>query len=234
MDVNAMSTTPDWKVPCINFFTSANLQVNGKRFEIGKVMIDPGSVIKLASIEVLEKIGTPLFPVEDHTIRTATSTLTRIRYYSDVDTIVAGVKTKIKIYAMPREFLLSYGLLLSRRWLHKVRGCGNYERDTYVISDEAGEFRPVPRYYEKTANAVDIPRIGYSTGGDNSSGIDKETRDDLEIQESGRESNEDVIRVVIGQATRAMRAQSSGDSDNSYDEADSEEDGEESGNVSDF
>ena len=234
MDVNAMSTTPDWKVSCVNFFTSANLQVNGKRFEIGKVMIDAGSVIKLASIEVLEKIGTPLFPVEDLTIRTATSALTRIRYYSDVDTIVAGVKTKIKIYAMPREFLLSYGLLLSRRWLRKVRACSNYERDTYVISDEAGEFRPVPRYYEQTANAVDIPRIGYSTGGDNSSGIDKETRDDLEIQESGRESDEDVIRVVIGQATRAMRAQSSGDSDNSYDEADSEEDWEESGNVSDF
>ena len=120
MDVNAMSTTPDWKVPCVNFFTSANLQVNGKRFEIGKVMIDPGSVVNLASIEVLEKIGTPLHPVEDLTIRTATSALTRIRYYSDVDTIVAGVKTKIRIYAMPREFILFYGLLLSRRWLRKV------------------------------------------------------------------------------------------------------------------
>ena len=234
MDVNAMSTTPDWKVPCVNFFTSATLQVNGKRFEIGKVMIDPGSVVNLASIEVLEKIGTPLFPVEDLTIRTATSALTKIRYYSDVDTIVAGVKTKIRIYAMPREFVLSYGLLLSRRWLCKVRARGNYERDTYIISDEAGEFKPVPRYHEQLSNTVDIPRIGYNTGNSNSTGIDRETREDLDLLESGEETDEDVIRNVIGQATRAMRGQSSGSSDNSYDEADSEEDWEESGNVSDF
>ena len=54
LDVNAMSTTPNWKVHCVNFVTFATLQVNGKRFEIGKVMIDPGSVVNLASIEVLE------------------------------------------------------------------------------------------------------------------------------------------------------------------------------------
>ena len=92
MEVNAMAAKPEWKVPCINFFTTAFLKVAGKQFEIDKVMIDPGSVVNLASIEVLERIGAPLSPVHDLTIRTATSALTRIRYCSDVDTIVAGVK----------------------------------------------------------------------------------------------------------------------------------------------
>ena len=138
-EVNAMSTAPDWKVPCVNFFTTATLRVGRKDFSINKVMIDPGSVVNLASIEVLETIGAPLSPVHDLTIRTATSAMTKIKYFSDVDTTVAGVKTRIRIYAMPREFALSYGLLLSRRWLRKVRARGNYERDTYIISDEAGE-----------------------------------------------------------------------------------------------
>ena len=196
-------------------------------------MIDPGSVVNLASIEVLEKIGAPLFHVHDLTIRTATSELTKIRYYSYVDTIVAGVKTTIRIYAMPRKFVFSYGLLLSRRWLRKVPARGNYERDTYVISDEAGEFRAVPRYHEKGVSAVDIPRIGMNRTWSESSGIDQETREELEIVESARESDEDIMRNVIGQATRAMRRQSA-DSDNSYDEADSQDDLEESGNDSDF
>ena len=134
---------------------------------------------------------------------------------------------------MPREFVLSYGVLLSRGWLRKVRARGNYERDTYVIPDAAGKFRAVPRYHEKGVSAVDIPRIGMNRPWSESSGIDQETREELEIVESARESDEDIMRNVIGQATRAMRRQSA-DSDNSYDEADSEDNLEESGNDSDF
>ena len=114
-----------------------------------------------------------------------------------------------------------------------MRARGNYERDTYVISDEAGEFRAVPPYHEKGVSAVDIPRIEMNHTGSESSSIDQETRKELKIVESARESNEDIMRNVIGQATRAMRRQSV-DSDNSYDEADSEDDLEESGNDSDF
>ena len=88
-------------------------------------MIDPGLVVNLASIEVLEKIGVPLYVVQDLTIRTATSVLMRIRYYSDVNTEVARVRTCIWIYTMPQEFALSYGLLLSHRWLHKFKAQGN-------------------------------------------------------------------------------------------------------------
>src|SRR5437588_4227542 len=185
MEVNAMSTSAEWKVPCVNFFTSAVLKIENKRFTIDKVMINPGSVVNLASIEVLEKIGTPLFPVNDLTIRTATSALTRIKYYSDVEIIIAGVRTTIRIYPMPREFALSYGLLLSRRWLRKVRARGNYERDTYIISDEAGRFREVPQYKDRGTNAIEIPRVEMNRKQRGTLAIDKEMREDLEIQEMG-------------------------------------------------
>ena len=54
VEVNALSRTPDRKVPCTNFFTSATLRVDKRKFVVDKVMIDPGSVVNLASIEVLE------------------------------------------------------------------------------------------------------------------------------------------------------------------------------------
>jgi hypothetical protein len=237
VEVNSMAARPEWKVPCVNFFTTAILKVESRKFEIDKVMIDPGSVVNLASIEVLEKIGAPLLPVNDLTIRTATSALTRIRYYSDVDTVVAGVKVRIRIYAMPREFSLSYGLLLSRRWLRKVRARGNYERDTYVISDEKGHFREVKRYLDRTTNAVEIPRIGRRPDTEGSE-LDDGTREDLEIVEASGDSGEDIIRDVIGEATRAMREQSGQgtEDDDSYDEAggDSEDEPWMAGNGSDF
>ena len=168
MEVNATAAKPEWKVPCINFFTTAILKVAGKQFEIDKVVVDPGSVVDLASIEVLQRVGAPLSPVHESTIQTATSALTRIRYYSDVDTIVAGVKVCIRILVMPCEFALTYGLLLSRWWLRKVRARGNYEKDTYIIADEVGLFRPIKRYLERAVNAVEIPRIGRSQYSDSS------------------------------------------------------------------
>jgi len=66
-------------------------------------------------------------------------------------------------------------------------------------------------------------------------GMDKEALEDLEIVESSGESDDDVIRDVIGEATRAMREQSevSDDENGSY-EADSEDYGTESGNGSSF
>ena len=67
------------------------LTVNRRHFLIEKVMIDAGSVVNLASIDVLEKLGVGLFPVHNLTIRTATSALTGIQYFSDLEVEVSGV-----------------------------------------------------------------------------------------------------------------------------------------------
>lgn len=68
------------KEPCTNFYTTATLTVNRKRFKIEKVMIDAGSVVNLASIGVLETLGVGFFPVHNLTIRTAMLALTEIQY----------------------------------------------------------------------------------------------------------------------------------------------------------
>ena len=109
------ASKPRWKEPCTNFYKTATLTVNRKQFKIEKVMIDAGSVVNLASMDVLEKLGVALFPVYNLTIRTATSALTEIQYYSDVEIEVSGIHTRIRVYVIPRELSLAYGMLLSRR-----------------------------------------------------------------------------------------------------------------------
>ena len=78
MDILGVYRGERGKEPCTNFYTIATLTVNRRHFRIEKVMIDAGSVVNLASIDVLEKLGAWLFPVHNLTIRTATSALTEI------------------------------------------------------------------------------------------------------------------------------------------------------------
>ena len=79
MDILGVYRGERAKEPCTNFYTIATLTVNRRHFRIEKVMIDAGSVVNLASIDVLEKLGAGLFPVYNLTIRTATSALTEIQ-----------------------------------------------------------------------------------------------------------------------------------------------------------
>ena len=106
--------SPD-EEPCVNFYTVASVRCGGQWFRVERTLIDAGSVVNLASHSVLERMGMPLLPAYDLKIRTATSTLTIIKYYSDLDVTRAGVTARIRVYAIPREITLSYGLLLSRR-----------------------------------------------------------------------------------------------------------------------
>ena len=197
------------KQPCTNFYTTAMLTVNRKQFQIDKVMIDAGSVVNLSSIDVLEKLGVRLFPVHNLTIRMATSVLTEIPYYSDLELEVSGVKTAIRVYAIPREFSLAYGMLLSRGWLQKVRARGNYERDVYVIADEHGRFREVNRSHEQGSNGVEILTVGIKEDRDWYESTEVDDYEDgviqeLEIAETTDSESDDVLRDVIGQATKEM------------------------------
>jgi hypothetical protein len=101
----------------LNFFTKAVILVTNREYEVDKVLIDAGSVVNLAPLSLLETIGAALYPVFDLSIRTATSALANFCYISEFSVSVAGVAEKIKVYTVPREFNLSYGLLLSCRWM---------------------------------------------------------------------------------------------------------------------
>ena len=80
---------------------------------------------------------------------------------------------------------------------------------------------------------MEIPPIGRSQYSD-SSELEEDTKEDMEIVEASGDSEEDVIREVIGEATKAMREQSGygiAEDDDSYDEAsDSEDESRDSGN----
>ena len=195
--------SPD-EEPCINFYTVASVQCGGQGFRVERTLIDAGSVVNLASHAVLERMGAPLMPAYDLTIRTATSTLTIIKYYSDLDVTIAGVTARIRVYAIPREIALSYGLLLSRRWLKKVKARGNYERDTYYIQNSRGTFVEIPHEGEAGVNAVEVPAVRLADHEYGDSSLDDETRAELELAETGGDAGEDILREVIHQATLEM------------------------------
>ena len=216
--------------PCLNFFTKALIRAGNRKFEVDKALIDAGSVINLASQSILESMGATLYPVFDLTIRTATSALTTIRYFSELDVTVAGVQTRIRIYAIPREFNLSYGLLLSRRWMRQVQIRGNYELDKYYIKDpDSGKYREILRNKVTGVNAVELPTVGRTAGEpDTESSVDEETREELELAEA-YSGGDEILREVIGQATDVMRKQLQVEG-----VTDSEDSDEESGNAEGF
>jgi hypothetical protein len=154
--------------------------------------------------------------VHDLSIRTATSVLTPIRYYSDVYVTVAGVTTKIRIHALPRELNLSYGLLLGRRWLKAVHAKGDYEKDTYAIADDPnGQYWEVQREITKGKQAKEIPRVQAMSAEGRKPSLDEESMSELE--------EDSWLEQIIKETSMRM----------GYSDSDME-DGVESGNDSDF
>ena len=112
--VNARLPQAGDEEPCVNFYTVATIKSGGHEYDIERTLIDSRSVFYLAFHALLKQMGASLMPAFDLTIRLATSTLTTIKYYSGLDVTVAEVTTWVRVYAIPRELALSYGLLLSR------------------------------------------------------------------------------------------------------------------------
>ena len=218
------------KEPCLNFFTRAVIRARNREFKVERALIDARSVINLASQNVLEAMGAPLFPAFDLTIRTATSALTTIKYFTEVEVSVAGVTAKIQIYTIPRKFNLSCGLLLSRQWMRRVKIRGNYELDKCYIKNDKGKYREVRGNSAAQVNAVKLPRIRLNSESGIESTVDEATHRELELAEESSELGEDeILREVIGQATDVMRNQMR------RDESDSLNDQElDLGNESDF
>ena len=198
--VNARFAQTVDEEPCVNFYTVATIKSGGRKYDIERTLIDAGSVVNLASHAVLEQMGAPLMPAYDLTIRMATSTLTTIKYYSNLDVTVAGVTTWVRVYAIPREITLSYGLLLSRRWLKRVKARGNYELDTYYIQNSRGRYVEIPRDAEFRASAVEVPTVHITRNEYGESSLNEETREELELAVSTSDSEDDVLRQVVGQA----------------------------------
>lgn len=129
----------------LNFYTTARATVGAKVFNLNHVLVDAGSVINLAPITVLKRIGAHLQQTKDLIIRTATSTLVTIDWFADLTAEVASVSTPIRVYAIPGDCRPTFAMLLSRRWLRACEAIGDYLAGTYVIKDSLGCRHMVPR-----------------------------------------------------------------------------------------
>jgi hypothetical protein len=116
----------------------------------------------------------------------------------------------IKVYAVPREFNLSYGLLLPRRWIREVKSRGNYELDKYYIQEPNSSYREIRRANTPRVSSVEVPQVKLNEPGGETddSRMDKETKDELELAEaSSGGGDEGIFHEVRGQASRAVREQ---------------------------
>jgi hypothetical protein len=175
------------------------MQIGNETFTVARCMLDAGSVISLASLGVLEKVGATIRPVHTKmSIRTATSAMTPIDYYADVTVTIAGVSSKIRIFALPGNLNLSFGLLLGRRWLRAVKAIGDYGKDTYAIADGDGQYWEVPR--EGSTRGVvpaDVPQVHVmSTDGgymELTDDLATEIEYDADVREVIRQSREQYV-----------------------------------------
>ena len=121
-------------------------------------MLDGGAVVNLMPHGVAARLDLHLMRNDDLKIRTAIGEVVPISYYVIFDVRIAGVMATIRAYVVPA--VTSYMLLLGRRWLQQVRATGDYEKETYVIRDLAGNEREVPRStFDHEAVKADMFRV---------------------------------------------------------------------------
>lgn len=112
---------------------------------VGKTMLDTGAIIELASPDLVHKLGLETFKMtEDWVLQMADDGCATVTSYTWVPVNVAGVCAIVKAYILGQG--LVYDLLLSRRWLKRVRAVENHEHDTITIYGRDG----VPRIVHGT------------------------------------------------------------------------------------
>jgi len=181
----------------VNFYTAARVMLNGRIFELKHVLVDGGSVVNLAPISVLQAMGADLFCTQELTIRTATSSLVEIEFYTDLDIEVASVVTPLRVYAIPATCEPTFGLLLSRRWLRQVQAIGDYARHTYIIKDQFGKEYKVPCEKQLDDRTAIRPRIGLNHVSQNAN-LDTEEVEELLLDEEL--SFEEIVKQVTDEA----------------------------------
>ncbi|RPA88782.1 hypothetical protein L873DRAFT_1796469 [Choiromyces venosus 120613-1] len=100
--------------------------VGKQQFRIQKLPVDAGHMANLIPLSVLDIMKVQLEKTEGLVIRTATIAMLLIDWYADLDVLVAGITTPLRVYTMLRKYTPSYVLLLGRNWLQAVHATGDY------------------------------------------------------------------------------------------------------------
>ena len=102
---------------------------------IPEVLVDAGAMLDLISSQLVAKLKLKRFPVTGLGMRLADDRLVILRNYVWIDVVVAGVLARIKAYEVAVS--QTYQLLLSRRWLRRVRAVEYH--DTQMLFIEGGD-----------------------------------------------------------------------------------------------
>ena len=98
---------------------------------VGDILVDGGTMLDPSSQETAENLGLDKYIVKGLGMCLADDSLVRLENYVWADIIVAGVVARIKAYMV--LVLLTYRVLLSRRWLKQVKGIEYYESNVLYI-----------------------------------------------------------------------------------------------------
>ena len=132
---------PDSEVECMYI----TVWCNGK--EISDVLVDGGAMIDLIAQDVTDTLGLEKHPVQNLGMRLADDSLVPLESYVWLDINVEGVVAKVRAYVMP--VTVTYKILLSRRWLKRMKGVEHHATNTLIIQGVDGvkrstKGRPAP------------------------------------------------------------------------------------------
>ena len=109
---------------------------------VGDILVDGGVMLDLISQSVADQLSLEKHVVKGLGMRLADDSLVHgLDYYVWADVVVAGVVTRIKAYVVPVS--VTYKVLLSRRWLKRVKGIEYHATNTLYIEGTDGIKRKV-------------------------------------------------------------------------------------------
>ena len=108
---------------------------------VGDILVDGGAMLDLISQSVADQLSLEKHVVKGLGMRLADDSLVRLDYYVWADVVVAGVVARIKAYVVPVS--VTYKVLLSRRWLKRVKGIEYHATNTLYIEGTDGIKRKV-------------------------------------------------------------------------------------------
>ena len=146
---------------------------------VGDILIDGGAMLDLISQEIVDQLKLEKHIVRELGIRLPDDSLVRLDHYVWADVIVSGVVARIEAYVVPVS--VTYKVLLSRRWLKRVRGIEYHETNVLYIEGKDGVRRKV-KGKPAAKQEVEIVRIGPA---------------DVGITEAESEEAEDAIETLL-------------------------------------
>ncbi|KAG0135514.1 hypothetical protein HOY82DRAFT_536688 [Tuber indicum] len=196
-----------------NFYTRGVVSTPAGKFYVSRILVDAGSIVNLMPIHLLRSMGVRLQKAGGMVIRTATNSVAKIAYCTDVRITIADIPCDLRVYALPEEYKPTYPMLLSRRWLQAVKAKGDYASGKYYIMSKHGTRVRIPSdecYKSNTQSTLrkHRPRVPIIMRDKNMSqkGLSAEVEEELELQKSGgNRFFEELVELIRKQAKEQMR-----------------------------